>query len=256
MDVLQYYGEVQRLAAQGAEVGHLVPLLDQAVAGNSTALQQLAVQLAQVRPPPPPYLLPLAAAAVAVALGVLLRLKGRELLGWLWLRLRRGSRVAPGGVKATLLFDPEAAAAVAALAASLAVLAVALSLGGRFTQPFSALSLLGPQGDLGGYPEDVALGQPIRLNVLVYNHMKVPVWYVVQVKAVKAPAANWTGPAPAPPIYTAQRVLPHDAAWLVPVTLKLNQTGLHWIVAELWVVQPNGTLTYTGNEVHIHVHVR
>jgi len=142
---------------------------------------------------------------------------------------------------------------VAAVAVVAVALVAALVLRPAAAEPFSAIGLLGPEGRIGGYPSAASLGVPFKLHIYVYNHMGVPVWYVVYVKVV-----NSTGESPLsdPPVFAFQRLLLHNETWVEPFVVALNSTGRWRVVAELWAVYPNGTLAYTGRYVQLWVDVR
>jgi len=194
-----------------------------------------------------------AIAAVAVAAALLFKYR-RAVAGRLWLWVWGGGRLRPGGGRPrTLLLDEEVLAVVAAIVVVGAALAAALLLGLAVREPFSAIGLLGPEGRIGGYPTEVKIGVPFRLHVYVYNHMGVPVWYVVYVKVSNSTAEP---PLPERPVLKLQRLLLHNETWVEPFSVALNSTGRWRVVAELWAVHPNGTLAYTGRYVQLWVDVR
>ncbi|MGC9050878.1 DUF1616 domain-containing protein, partial [Pyrobaculum sp.] len=146
---------------------------------------------------------------------------------------------------------------VSAVAAAVVVvgvaLAVALLLRPAVAEPFSALGLLGPEGRIGGYPTNVSAGVPIRLFIYVHNHEGVPRWYVVYIK-VAGPGGE--PPLPSPPVLKMERLLLHNETWVQPFSVSFNSTGRQRLVAELWAVYPNGTLSYTGRFVQLWIDVR
>jgi len=195
-------------------------------------------------------------AAVAVAVVVLfvfLYRFRRVLVGRLWLWVWGGGRLRSGGGRPrTLLFDEEVLAVAAAVVVVGVALAAALVLRPAVAEPFSAIGLLGPEGKIGGYPSVVAPGASFKLHVYVYNHMGVPVWYVVYVKVSNSTAEP---PLPERPVLTFQRLLLHNETWVEPFSVALNSTGRWRVVAELWAVHPNGTLAYAGRYVQLWVNV-
>ncbi len=49
-------------------------------------------------------------------------------------------------------------------------------------EPFTAVGLLGPEGTIGNYPEEVVVGEPVKLYVFLFNHEGRSNYYVVMVK--------------------------------------------------------------------------
>ncbi|ADN49843.1 DUF1616 domain-containing protein [Vulcanisaeta distributa] len=194
--------------------------------------------------------------AGVVALSVMFYVKRRELIGLIWLRVRGGNRVRGGGPgrPRTFIFSEEVVAVALSIVIILIVFLTAQSIVSGYTQPFSAIGLLGPTGKLGDYPSTVVVGQPISLYIYVYNHMGVPTWFVVRVfvtnNTVAQPPLNQT------PIMVFQRVLLNNESWIEPLTLSINSTGTYRIIGELWMYSPsNLTLVYTGKYVQLWVNV-
>ncbi len=195
----------------------------------------------------------------AVALSVMFYVKRRELIGLIWLRVRGGgNRVRGGGGPGkprTFIFNEEVVAVALSIVIILIVFLTAQSIVSGYTQPFSAIGLLGPTGKLGNYPSTVVVGQPISLYIYVYNHMGVPTWFVVRVFVTNNTVAQ-PPPLNQTPIMVFQRVLLNNESWVEPLTLSINSTGTYRIIGELWMYSPsNLTLVYTGNYVQLWVNV-
>lgn len=194
--------------------------------------------------------------SVVIAIIIILYVKRREVIGSIWLWVRGGNRVRGGGPgrPRTFIFNGEVAAVAISLVIILIAFLTAQAFVSGYTQPFSAIGLLGPSGRIGGYPSTVIVGQPISLYVYVYNHMGVPTWYVVKVfitsNSTAQPPLNGT------PVFVFQRVLANNESWVQPLVFSINSTGSYRLVGELWMYDPdNLTLVYTGNYIQLWVNV-
>ena len=259
MDLFEGYRLLVEAALAGANVSVLAEEFNRALVGGGSlgpefgvAAQRLAEEARWASLVSTAALV--AVVVVAVVLGVVIYRFRRVLVGRVWLWVWGGGRLRPGGGRPrTLLLDEEVLAVIAAVVVVGVALAAALVLRPAVAEPFSAIGLLGPEGKIGGYPSVVAPGASFKLHVYVYNHMGVPVWYVVYVKVSNSTAEP---PLPERPVLTFQRLLLHNETWVEPFSVALNSTGRWRVVAELWAVHPNGTLAYTGRYVQLWVDVR
>ena len=262
----EYIVELSRLGVNTTllvdELNKAIILEDSGQVGNATSIVSGLIAKAQSLMPSARlwYVVSLIVKVVVVvvimALIIMLYIKRRELIGSIWLRVRGDNRVREGGPgrPRTFIFNEEVAAVALSLVIILIAFLAAQSIVSGYTQPFSAIGLLGPGGKIGGYPTTVIVGQPINLYLYVYNHMGVPTWFVVRVfvtnNTVVQPPLNET------PLMVFQRVLMNNESWIEPLTLSINSTGTYRIICELWMYSPsNLTLTYTGNYVQLWVNV-
>lgn len=258
MDLLEGYKLLVEAALAGADVSTLTKEFNRALMGSGSlgpefgTIAQKLLEEARRASLISTVAGVIAVVAVITAAALLFKYR-RAVAGRLWLWVWGGGRLRPGGGRPrTLLFDEEVLAVVAAVVVVGVALAAALVLRPAVAEPFSAIGLLGPEGKIGGYPSEVAPGASFKLHVYVYNHMGVPVWYVVYVKVSNSSAEP---PLPEAPVLKLQRLLLHNETWVEPFSVALNSTGRWRVVAELWAVHPNGTLAYTGRYVQLWVNV-
>ena len=108
---------------------------------------------------------------------------------------------------------------------------------GRVVEPFSELGVLGPEGKIGGYPREAAVGENFTLYLYVGNYEGRAAYYAVLVKlgGVNISVSD-VEPMDAPVVARFEVVLPHGGNWTRPVTLSVGEPGLNRrLVFELWV---------------------
>ena len=157
------------------------------------------------------------------------------------------------------ILDGEVLAVLVAITMISAVLAtVQMFSAGRVVEPFSELGLLGPDGKIGGYPEEAVAGSPFTLNVYVGNHEGKTVYYKVLIKLGDGSSIiNETTPLLAEPIMEIRAVLSHNSSQIIPVNITLYKpaTSLK-LVFEMWIFnETSGAFSYHGrwNQLWINV---
>ncbi|MEM1637573.1 MAG: DUF1616 domain-containing protein [Pyrobaculum sp.] len=254
MDLLEVYSLVVDAAKKGVDVNGVVPLLNQALNATGAtrdAILQEAIQAVQNAEARHFWtsIQSLAVAAAAAVLIALFALNYKKVIGFLFLKIYGKRKVLKGaGKPKTLLFDSEVAAIVVAVAVVATAFATAVQF--RPQQPFTAIGILGPQGKIGGYPDNVAPGTNVSLYIYVYNHMGTPIWF--RVVGRYTPSPNVT--ASPNGFYIREFFLPNNGSILLPVSFKVNSTGV--FKAELWMYETNGTLVYTNETAYIWIHVK
>ncbi|MCS7120861.1 MAG: DUF1616 domain-containing protein [Candidatus Bathyarchaeota archaeon] len=136
------------------------------------------------------------------------------------------------------VLDEEVLAVISAIVLVSTVFAVVQVFNaGRVVEPFSELGLLGPDGLIGGYPKEVSVGQPFRLNVYVGNHEGRVMYYLVLVKVGdNSSTINDSSPLNADAILEIRTVLTHNSSVVVPVNVTLYEPGLNRrLVFEMWI---------------------
>lgn len=157
----------------------------------------------------------------------------------IWVRIRKNCRVivrsSSAKSRGSMLVSGEVWAIFLAVTVIAAVFVSSqLFFGGRVTEAFSELGVLGPRMKIGDYPKEVVAGEVVRLNVHVGNHMGRPIYYVVMVKM----GSNETevDPAPTEPLVRFERVLLENETWIFPADIELAEAGLNRrIILELWM---------------------
>lgn len=267
VNLLWAYGNASLIGAEGGNATTLVNMLNRAINLSETGQYAEASSIASMILAKAPGLIREAefrlmiryieygvSGAVALIAAGLLYARRRSLVGGLWLRLRGGDRVTPGsGRPRGFLINEEVLSLLLALIIVFTVFIITQGLVEARVTEFSAIGLLGPGGEIGGYPGVVAVNQSIRLYIMVYNHMGRPIWYVIYVYVTNSTTQP---PLLGKPLLVYQRVLLNNETWTAPLVLRLNETGEFRIVGELWMYNPvNLTLTYTGNYVQLWVNV-
>ena len=254
MDILEAYRLVVEAAGRGVDVSSTVPLLNKALNATGPEKEALLAQVASevAKAQETKFWADVytwAAAATAATISLLFVAYHRKVVGFFFLKIHGKRRVMKGaGRKKTLLFDEEVAAVVAAVV----VVAVAFAVASQFrpVEPFTALGLLGPGGEIGDYPTDVARGSAVVLNIYVYNHLGHPAWFRVVARFVDSPNAT----ASPQGFYVREFFLGHNQSVVFPVRFVVNSTGV--FKAELWMYQPDGSLIYTNRSVHLWIKAR
>ncbi len=128
-------------------------------------------------------------------------------------------------------------------------------IGGRPSESFSELGILGPGQKLSDYPRDVVSGQTIGLYAYVGNHVGEPMWYSVQVKL--GDNATVIDPSPASTVLRFDKVLTDNGSGTYPLELTLTKTGLNQrIIFELWFFNSTTKkFDYTGLWTHLWVNL-
>ena len=135
-----------------------------------------------------------------------------------------------------MLDDEVLAVLVAIVLVSSVVAGVQALYARRVVEPFSELGLLGPEGKIGGYPKEVAVGSRLALNVYVGNHEGRAMYYRVLAKLGDGSSTvNQTTPLLVEPIAELRAVLGHNSSTVIPLNLTLHEprTRLR-LVFELW----------------------
>jgi len=186
---------------------------------------------------------------VATSAALIAYLYGGKAYWRLWLKLRGRHKIivrrVPAERKSMFLSDEVKAVALAIIVVVLVFAISQAFLAGRVVEPFSELGLLGSKMKIGDYPRELVVGEKARLYVYVGNHMGYPVYYIVQVKIGNS--TTHVDPAPLKPVKTFEKVLPHNATWIFPLEISINETGLNYrIIVELWIYN------YTSGRVEYH----
>jgi len=180
-----------------------------------------------------------ASIAGLVVAGGLVYFFGPDILWRLWVWLRRNYRVKVKGSARkteTSCFTMEhACAAVLALMLIIAAVgAYQFFVGGRISEAFSELGVLGPGMKLADYPKETVAGEAVRLYAYIGNHMGKPMYYTVMIKIGDNETA--VNPAPVEPVVKLERVMLHDENSTSPVDITLTKPGLNQrIIFELWM---------------------
>lgn len=126
----------------------------------------------------------------------------------------------------------------------------------KVIEPFSELGILGPNMMIDNYPNNVTVGETIRLNVYVSNHLGEPTYYVVMVKlrdneTVLDPASGNADVA-------LDLVLMHDEERITPFNMTIDKSGLNQrLIFELWVFNAsNGQIEYHDRYGWLWLNVR
>lgn len=114
-------------------------------------------------------------------------------------------------------------------------------------EPFSELGVLGPNGNLGDYPKQVAVNQSFNLFIYVNNNEGRSQYYRVQAKlGDQASNPNNLTPLDVTPFASWEVILMNGQNSSLPVTMTLNEPGLNKkLVFELQAYN-----TETGNFVY------
>jgi uncharacterized membrane protein len=110
----------------------------------------------------------------------------------------------------------------------------------RVVEPFSELGVLGPNGKLGDYPRELAVGQPFSLFIYVGNHEGRSEYYRVLVKLGNQ-SSNTTDTVAldAPIIASWDVLLPNESNSTIPISLSIPKAGLNQrLVFELHRFKP------------------
>jgi uncharacterized membrane protein len=127
------------------------------------------------------------------------------------------------------------------------------------SESFSVISILGPNQDATGYPEEVNVGEKIDLYILIENHENRVEYYVVKFKLGDVTTdISDTKPASLSTKKTYQKILNDDESWQFPVDVSISERGNDYrLIFELWRYNENtGDTEYTGNWVQIWLNVR
>jgi hypothetical protein len=99
-------------------------------------------------------------------------------------------------------------------------------------EPFSELSILGPNMEMGDYPSEVKVNEIFRLYVYVANHMGKPMCYFVVVKY--APINATINPSSGTVIQVSERILLDNETYIFPFELAMKEKGFWRLIVELW----------------------
>lgn len=110
----------------------------------------------------------------------------------------------------------------------------------RIVEPFSELGVLGPNGKLGDYPRELAVGQPFSLFLYVGNHEGRSEYYRVLVKLGNQSSNVSDAVAfDAPVVANWDVLLPNESNSTIPITLSVPRAGLNQrLVFELHRFEP------------------
>lgn len=99
---------------------------------------------------------------------------------------------------------------------------------GRIMEPFSEIGILGPNGELGNYPEQVAVGQNFKLNIFVENYEGRVEYYRVLAK-IGDQFSNISDMLPlnAASIASWDLILMNGQNSTFPINLSLSEPGLN-----------------------------
>lgn len=127
------------------------------------------------------------------------------------------------------------------------------------SESFSVISILGPNQDATGYPEDVNVGETIDVYILVENHENRVEYYFVRFKlGTESTVITDNQPASLSTRKTYQKILSDGESWQFPVDVSISERGNDYrLIFELWRYNENtGDTEYTGNWVQIWLDVR
>lgn len=145
--------------------------------------------------------------------------------------------------------DRETATVALVLATALAVFAAVYPVLPSNNEPFSALGLLGPNQQIGGYPTTVVAGQKVLLYAYIGDHEGAAGYYqlVVKLGNQSTVVSNSTA-ADAPVILTRYQVLDSNQTVTLPVSFSVGTPGTdERLIFELWSFDPaTSQFTYTG----------
>ncbi len=126
------------------------------------------------------------------------------------------------------------------------------------SESFSVISILGPNQDATGYPEEVNVGETIDVYILVENHENRVEYYFVKFKLGDVNTEiNDNQPASLSTRKTYQKILNDKESWQFPVDVSISERGNDYrLIFELWRYNENtGDTEYTGNWVQIWLDV-
>ncbi|MEM4452082.1 MAG: DUF1616 domain-containing protein [Thermosphaera sp.] len=156
-----------------------------------------------------------------------------------------------------MILDEEVFAVILAMTIVGSAIGVALAIP-RMDEPFTALGLLNEEGKIGEYPSTVFVGQEVKLNLFIYNHLGYTALFKYQVKEGDGEIPNEKSPLTGKKVLNEGFIiLPHKENKTIPLTIvfrnpKLNQT----LVCELYYYNPDsGLWEYTGRYVFLRLNV-
>jgi uncharacterized membrane protein len=122
------------------------------------------------------------------------------------------------------------------LLASAAIAVFPILEGGRVVEPFSELGILGPNGKLGDYPREIAVGQEFSLFLYVGNQEGRCEYYRVLAKiGDQTTNVSEITPLNVPVSKIWETVLGSGLNVTIPFKMSIDQAGLNRrLVFELW----------------------
>lgn len=254
MDLLEVYKFVVEAARQGGDVNKAVEFLNLALEAEEPLKSQIleeALNLAMraVDEARWSMLYNTIIIITAIVFLVLALYNYKKILGFFFIKIYSKRRVIKGsGKPKTLLFDRDVAAVVSAFLVVASVILVGQLV--KPIEPYMALGLLGPDEEIGNYPDFVEPGAPISLNVYVYNHMGRPVWLRITARYLD----NITVEPSPHGFYVRELFLAHDKSVIIPLNFYVNKTGV--LKVELWLYEVDGTLIYTNRSTYLMIRVK
>lgn len=152
--------------------------------------------------------------------------------------------------------NDEVFAVILAISVVFSVLGIALTVP-RNPEAFTALGLLGEHNKTGGYPREVYVGVPLKLNIFVANYMGSTKLFMVKAKLGYGSIPSESTPLETPTLLEKFAVLCHSCNTTISVTLVLlepfkNQT----IVFELYMFNTKEKRwDYTGRYLFLRVNL-
>ena len=128
----------------------------------------------------------------------------------------------------------------------------------RHTEPFTAIGLLNAEGKIGDYPRTILVGEPVKLNIFLDNHLGRAALLQVRMKLGgrdHLPSPNESLDSPV--ILNRTVVLEDGGNTTIPVVFRLGEPGRNVaLVFELWGYNTTThRWEYTGRWVHLYVNV-
>lgn len=146
------------------------------------------------------------------------------------------------------MIDEEVTALVLALIVVVGIFAVSSTvLGGRVSEPFSVIAVLGPEMKIGDYPNSTQVDKPLNLYLYVSNFEAQTTYYIVYVKLTSSDTiVNATQPANALIISSYEIILAREQNATLPIELTFVKPMTDAkLVFEMWTFEKEG-IQYSG----------
>ncbi len=142
---------------------------------------------------------------------------------------------------------------------AIAVIVVFATVGGYYLatrsppEAYSTIYLLDTQKKAVDYPETLVINHNKTLNVYVdvINHMRKTQGFQVLVKVTND--SNLEFPVVTQPQETFSMTLADGETWENPSSVTIDTAGNYSVVFELWLVNADGTLKFSGNACVLNI---
>ncbi|MEZ0393811.1 MAG: DUF1616 domain-containing protein [Desulfurococcaceae archaeon] len=151
--------------------------------------------------------------------------------------------------------DEETFAVIVAISVVASAISVA-TIVPRNPEPFTALGILNSEGKIGDYPTSVSVGEPVRLYAFVYNSLGRAALFEVVAKVGNGSIPSESEPLNVTPVWKGYVALCNGANATLPVTVTFDRPFINQtLVFELYVLEENGTWSYTGRYCFLRLNV-